>query len=161
MSNVLTQFTEKHATRKLPDVKPGDTVRVHQKIKEGDKTRSQIFEGVVIAHKHGRGLSGTIMVRKISFNVGVERVFPLHSPNIEKIEIMRRAKVRRAKLYYLRGLRGKKARMKARQFEAIVYEEPKEEVTSETEPAAEALPQEAETEQKEPKEEAPEEKKEE
>ncbi|MEM6732713.1 MAG: 50S ribosomal protein L19, partial [Myxococcota bacterium] len=90
-----------------------DTVKVHVKIREGDKERVQVFEGVVIAQRHG-GSRESFTVRKISYGVGVERVFPLHSPTIDKIEIVSSGKVRRAKLYYLRELQGKKARLKAR-----------------------------------------------
>lgn len=92
---------------------PGDTVRVHVKIKEGDKERVQVFEGIVIRQRQGGGRS-TFTVRKISFGTGVERIFPLHSPMIEKIEVVRSARVRRAKLYYLRHLKGKAARLKER-----------------------------------------------
>jgi large subunit ribosomal protein L19 len=95
----------------LPAFQVGDTVRIHVKIKEGDKERIQIFEGIVIARKNG-DLRSTFIVRKTSFGQGVERIFPLHSPVIEKIEVVRRGKVRRAKLYYLRNLRGKAARIK-------------------------------------------------
>lgn len=95
----------------LPRFKPGDTVRVHVKIKEGDKYRIQVFEGVVIAvRRSGSGSSFT--VRKISFGYGVERIFPVHSPVINKIEVVKSGKVRRAKLYYLRGRKGKAARLK-------------------------------------------------
>jgi len=94
-----------------PNFKPGDTVKVHVKIKEGDKERIQIFEGVCIAQKHG-GNRATFTVRKISFGHGVERIFPLHSRVIDKIEIVRSGRVRRAKLYYIRDLRGKAARIK-------------------------------------------------
>lgn len=87
----------------LPDFKVGDTVKVHQRIKEGSKERVQIFEGLVIAKKGGRGVNGTFMVRKISYGVGVERIFPLHSPNVVKLEVSKPAKVSRAKLYYVRG----------------------------------------------------------
>lgn len=98
--------------KELPDIKPGDTVKVYQKIKEKDKERLQAFEGVVLARKHGRGISATITVRRIVSGVGVEKIFPIHSPIIEKIEILKRSKVRRAKLYYLRTAKGKKARLK-------------------------------------------------
>jgi len=93
------------------DLRPGDVIRVHYKVKEGDKERIQIYEGTVIALKN-RGISRTITVRKSSFGVAVERIFPLYSPLLEKIEIKRRNKVRRAKLYYLRKLTGKAARLK-------------------------------------------------
>ena len=98
----------------VPDFRPGDTVRVHVRVVEGDKQRIQVFQGVVIARKGG-GTRETFTVRKISGGIGVERVFPLHSPNVDKIEVVRRGKVRRAKLYYLRGLRGKAARIEERQ----------------------------------------------
>src|SRR5437867_4073041 len=95
----------------LPKFQVGDTVRVHVKIKEGDKERIQIFEGIVIARKNG-DLRSTFTVRKISFGQGVERIFPLHSPLIEQIEVVRKGRVRRAKLYYLRNLKGKAARIR-------------------------------------------------
>jgi large subunit ribosomal protein L19 len=95
----------------LPRFRPGDTVRVHVKIKEGDKYRIQIFEGVVIVQKNN-GISSTFTVRKVSFGYGIERIFPLHSPIIEKLEVVKSGKVRRARLYYLRGRRGKAARLK-------------------------------------------------
>ena len=95
----------------LPRFRPGDTVRIHVKIKEGDKYRIQIFEGVVIAQKNN-GVSSTFTVRKVSFGYGIERIFPLHSPIIEKLEVMKSGKVRRARLYYLRGRRGKAARLR-------------------------------------------------
>lgn len=97
----------------LPDFRIGDTIKVHFKISEGDKERIQAFEGVLIAQKRG-GARATIRVRKISFGEGVERIFPLASPRIEKIEVVQTGRVRRAKLYYLRELRGKKARIKER-----------------------------------------------
>jgi len=94
-----------------PAIKPGDTVKVHVKVREGDKERIQVFEGVVIGQHRG-GTRASFTVRKVSFGQGVERIFPLHSPTIQKVEVMRSAKVRRAKLYYLRALKGKAARMK-------------------------------------------------
>lgn len=106
----LLQKIQREGLKKVPDFQSGDTVRVHTKIKEGDKERIQIFEGVVIRRK-GRGLEATFSVRKISYGVGVERVFPMHSPMIDKIEIVSRGKVRRSRLYYLRNLSGKKARI--------------------------------------------------
>jgi large subunit ribosomal protein L19 len=97
----------------IPEFKSGDTVAVHVKVVEGDKERIQVFEGVVI-NRRGGGVNETFMVRKISEGVGVERIFPLHSPNIAKIQKLREGKVRRAKLYYLRKLRGKAARIEER-----------------------------------------------
>lgn len=120
---------------KIPDIKPGDAIRVHQKIKEGNKERIQIFEGIVIARKHGKGISATITVRKVVDGVGVERVFPIYSPSIAKTEIVRSAKVRRAKLYYLRTAKGKKARLKKKEFAAAIVDEPV------VEPVVEQLPE--------------------
>ena len=96
-----------------PEIRPGDTVRVHVKVREGEKERIQVFEGIVIGRRHG-GARETFTVRKVSFGQGVERVFPLHSPVIDKIDVVRSARVRRAKLYFLRNLRGKAARMRER-----------------------------------------------
>ena len=100
-------------TEGIPDFRPGDTLRVHVKVKEGVRERIQAFEGIVIGRQHG-GLSETFTIRKISNGVGVERIFPLHCPSIEKIEVKHLGKVRRAKLYYLRKLSGKAARIKER-----------------------------------------------
>ena len=115
MTTLLEKFN-KEQERKIPDLRPGDTIKVHQKIKEGDKERIQIFEGIIIAKKHGKGISATITVRKVVDSVGVERVFPIHSPSVEKFEIIRSAKARRSKLYYLRTAKGKKAKLKKRDF---------------------------------------------
>ena len=98
----------------LPEIRPGDTIRVHVKIKEGEKERLQVFEGTLIARKN-RGLGQTITVRKVSFGHGVERIFPLHSNVIDHIDRVRTGRVRRAKLYYLRGLKGKAARLRERE----------------------------------------------
>jgi len=98
--------------RNIPDIRPGDTVKVYQKIKSEKQERVQSFEGEVLACKHGKGISSTITVRKIISGIGVEKIFPLHSPMIEKIEIVKRGKVKRAKIYYLRKAKGKKARLK-------------------------------------------------
>jgi large subunit ribosomal protein L19 len=98
-----------------PDFRPGDTVKVHVKIKEGEKERIQIFQGVVISKRKGT-TNATFTVRKVSYGVGVERIFPLHSPAIDKIEVVTRGRVRRAKIYYLRKLRGKAARIKERRI---------------------------------------------
>jgi large subunit ribosomal protein L19 len=97
----------------IPSFRPGDTLRVNVRVREGEKERIQAFEGVCIGRKHG-GISETFTVRKVSGGVGVERIFPLHSPSIESIKVVRLGKVRRAKLYYLRNLRGKAARIKER-----------------------------------------------
>ena len=105
------ELAEKSQMTERPDMKSGDTVRVHVKVREGDKERIQIFEGTVIGMHRG-GLRATFTVRKVSFGQGVERIFPLHSPTIDKIDVVRGAKVRRAKLYFLRDLKGKAARMK-------------------------------------------------
>jgi large subunit ribosomal protein L19 len=110
--NKLIEMVEKSQMKKdIPNFKPGDTVRVHVRIKEGNKERLQAFEGICIARKHG-GLRETFTVRKVSFGVGVERIFPLHATVIDKIEVVRRGRVRRAKLYYLRNLKGKAARIR-------------------------------------------------
>lgn len=111
--------------KKIPELRAGQTVRVHQRIKEGDKQRIQIFEGLVIARKHGRGINSTITVRKISHGVGVERIFPVHSPVIEKIEIVKQGKTRRAKLYYIRHKSAKEARLKDITEKAVKKSTPK------------------------------------
>ncbi len=105
------ELVEKSQMTERPDMKSGDTVRVHVKVREGDKERIQVFEGIVIGMHRG-GARATFTVRKVSFGQGVERIFPLHSPTIQKVEVTKSAKVRRAKLYYLRELKGKAARMK-------------------------------------------------
>ena len=109
--DLLSYVEDKQMKEKISHFNPGDTVRIYLKVEEGQKVRTQVFEGVVISKRRGKN-RGTFTVRKISFGVGVERIFPLHSPAIEKIEVIRKGKVSRAKLYYLRGKRGKKARIK-------------------------------------------------
>jgi large subunit ribosomal protein L19 len=111
--DLLREVTSEYLKTDIPDFRPGDTVKVHVRLKEGEKERIQVFEGLVIARKHG-GISETFTVRKVSGSVGVERTFPVHSPSIAKIEVGRRGRVRRAKLYYIRNLRGKAARLKER-----------------------------------------------
>src|SRR5437773_4499333 len=111
LMNALNMIEKQQLRTDHPDFKPGDTIKVHVKIKEGDKERIQVFEGVCIAQKHG-GARATFTVRKMSFGHGVERIFPLHSKVIDKIEVVREGRVRRAKLYYIRALRGKAARIK-------------------------------------------------
>ena len=108
---VLTKVVNKHKKANHPEFRPGDTIRVHVKIKEGDKERLQAFEGTVIA-RHNTGMGETITVRKISFGQGVERIFPFNSKVVDKVEKVRSYKVRRSKLFYIRGLRGKAARLK-------------------------------------------------
>jgi large subunit ribosomal protein L19 len=105
------ETVERSQLAERPAMKPGDTVRVHVKVREGDKERIQIFEGMVIAFRRG-GARSSFTVRKVSFGQGVERIFPLHSPTIDKIDVVRTARVRRAKLYFLRDLKGKAARMR-------------------------------------------------
>ncbi|MBI2055214.1 MAG: 50S ribosomal protein L19 [Candidatus Sungbacteria bacterium] len=116
---LIKEFTQSHLKTARPEVRPGDVLRVLQKIKEGDKTRTQAFEGAVIAVKHGEGVSGTFTVRKVSDGYGIERVFPFHSPMIEKIEIVKRANVRRAKLYYIREKAKREIRKKMKQLRAV------------------------------------------
>ncbi|MBF0226175.1 MAG: 50S ribosomal protein L19 [Desulfobacterales bacterium] len=112
--DILRKITSDHMRLDLPKFKPGDTVKVHVKIKEGEKERIQMFQGVVLSKRRG-STNATFIVRKISYGgIGVERIFPLHSPSIDKIEIITKGKVRRAKIYYLRNLTEKAARMKIR-----------------------------------------------
>jgi len=114
MSPYLQKVLNKNKRSDLPAFRIGDTIRVHVKIKEGDKERLQAFEGAVIA-RHNTGMGETITVRKVSFGQGVERIFPTHAPVIDHIDIVRTGKVRRSKLYYLRDLKGKAARLKERE----------------------------------------------
>jgi large subunit ribosomal protein L19 len=109
--NLIDQIETGELRKEVPEIHIGDTVKVHMRIVEGEKERTQIIEGVIIK-MHGGGVRATLTVRKISFGVGVERIFPLHSPRVVKIDVVKRAKVRQAKLYYLRELRGKAARLK-------------------------------------------------
>ena len=109
--DLLKAFADKYTKAEPPVVAVGDTVRVHLKVKEGNRERIQVFEGIVSAKKHG-GIEETFTVRRVSYGVGVEKVFPVHSPSVEKIELVRHGKVRRAKLYYLRDRVGKAAKIK-------------------------------------------------
>ena len=111
--DLMKALTSQYMKEELPQMNVGDTVRVHVKIKEGARERVQVFEGTIIARKHG-GIEETITVRRLSYGVGCEKVFPVHSPNIVKVETVRRGKVRRAKLYYLRNRLGKAAKVKER-----------------------------------------------
>jgi large subunit ribosomal protein L19 len=110
--NIIEQLEKEQMRVDIPDFKSGDTVKVHAKIKEGEKERIQVFQGVVIRKRKGN-TGATFTVRKVSYGIGVERTFPLHSPGIDKIEILTKGKVRRGRLYYLRKLRGKAARVKS------------------------------------------------
>ena len=109
--DLMKAFDQKHLKAEPPVINIGDTVKVHIKVKEGARERIQIFEGTVIAQKHG-GIAETVTVRRVSYGVGVEKVFPIHAPSIERIEVVRHGKVRRAKLYYLRDRVGKRAKIK-------------------------------------------------
>ena len=111
--DLIKAFTNEQLKSEVPELNIGDTVKVHNKIKEGTRERIQIFEGTIIA-KHGGGISETFTVRRVSYGVGVEKTFPVHSPNVEKVDIVRRGKIRRAKLYYLRDRVGKSAKVKER-----------------------------------------------
>jgi large subunit ribosomal protein L19 len=120
--DLLSAVEGKQLKEKIPEFRPGDTVKVHVKIKEGDKERIQVFEGVVL-QKRGKGISQTFTVRKISSGVGVERIFPLHSPFISDVEVVKLGKVRRAKLFYLRKMKGKAAKVEEREKKEIPEEE--------------------------------------
>ncbi len=144
----LSKFMKKN----IPDIHTGDTVKVHQKIKEGDKERVQIFEGLVIATHGGKSLDGSFTVRKESFGVGVERIFPVHSPRVVKIERIKQSKVRRSKLYFMRELSGKNARLKELNRDYAMWEEKGveeelEKIAEETAKLAEAAAAEKEAEE--------------
>ena len=115
--DVIQNIEAQGVKPELPEFRSGDRVRVHVRVVEGEKSRIQVFEGDVIARRGGTGLRATFTVRKTSGGVGVERVFPLHSPNVRKIDVVRHGRVRRAKLFYLRALRGKKARIRERRIQ--------------------------------------------
>ncbi len=120
MADKIHIFNTKNLKSDIPHIRAGMKIRVWQKIKEGDKERLQAFEGVVISVKHGSGKSGTFTVRKMSGSIGVERIFPFHVPTVSKIEVLSQSKVRRAKLYYLRGLVGKKSKMKQVELTGVI-----------------------------------------
>ena len=128
-----SSYTNLLATPTAPDIRVGDTVRVHQKVKEGAKTRVQIFEGIVISRKHGSENGASITVRKISQGIGVERIFPLYLSSIDKIEIAKRAKVRQAKLYYLRSKTSRETRKKLKSQIMIPGQETLKEIVAEEE----------------------------
>jgi len=137
MTTLLEKFN-KEQEKKMPELRPGDAIKVHQKIKEGEKERIQIFEGIIIGKKHGKGIPATITVRKVVDTIGVERIFPIHSPSIDKIEVIRHGKVRRSKLYYLRTAKGKKSKLKRKDLaSAIAPEQPIQELTQEVAPTEE------------------------
>lgn len=115
MPNKIERYLKAFKKDNLPDVRPGDSIVIYRKIKEGDKQRLQAFEGLILARKHGKEMGATITVRKVIAGVGVEMTFPLHSPNLEKIEVTKRSKVRRAKLYYLRRASGERAKLKRKE----------------------------------------------
>jgi large subunit ribosomal protein L19 len=134
--HALQEFEKSQMRANIPPFKVGDTLRVYCKVKEGDKERIQLYEGVVIA-RHNNGISSTITVRKVSYGIGVERVFPLHAPFIDRLEVAQIGKVRRAKLYYLRDLSGKKARIFAEERGWEVQPQQAAPEISEAPPAAE------------------------
>lgn len=140
--NLVIEIEKSMMRTDLPDFRAGDTVAIHYKIKEGDRERIQVFEGVVIAKKGG-GVRETFIVRKVSYGVGVERIFPLHSPLIDKIEVKRKGKVRRAKLYYLRGRSKKASRIRERSRYDQIGAEKKSPKTAAAEPVAEEATPEA------------------
>ncbi len=119
---IIENINAEQLKKKVPEFRPGDTVRVHQLIQEGGKERVQIFEGIVI-RRNGGGIDETFTVRKVSYNVGVERIYPLHSPRISRIELKQQGQVRRARLYYLRDLRGKAARITQTRFDESLEQE--------------------------------------
>ena len=116
MNKIIDNIEKEQMRVDIPDFKPGDTIRVHARIKEGEKERVQVFQGFVIRKRKGT-MGATFTVRKVSYGIGVERIFPLHSPTIDKIEIVSRGKVRRGRLYYMRKLRGKAARIKEKRIQ--------------------------------------------
>lgn len=133
MNNTIIEFNKKQQKDDIPEIRPGMKIRVHERIKEGDKERIQVFEGIVLAIKHGKNLPATMTVRAVIAGVGVEKIWPIHSPKISKIEIVRASKVRRAKLYFLRNLSPKKIKRKLSVFKEVISPivEPKIEVETE------------------------------
>jgi large subunit ribosomal protein L19 len=135
--NIMEKLARRNAAKNLPDFRPGDTVRVHVKIREGDKERLQVFEGVVIRRSRA---NSTFTVRKTSYGVGVERIFPLNAPAVDHVEIAARGKVRRSRLYYLRELKGKKARIEQRSREEMAAGEVVDEAAEQPAAADEPSP---------------------
>jgi len=126
MTTKIDIFNQSQSKQNLPDIRPGDTVRVSQKIKEGDKERIQNFEGQVLARKHGKEVGATITVRREISGIAVEKIFPIHAPMIAKIEILKRGKARRAKLFYLRQAKGKRAKLKGEEINKTATETPQD-----------------------------------
>ena len=123
MEKKIIEFNQAQRSKKFPDFQAGDVVKVHRKIKEGDKERIQVFQGIIISIKGKQSSSPMITVRKVTDGIGVELILPIFSPSIEKIEVVKRAKVRRSKLFYLRGLTAKKSRMKYKELAEFIPEE--------------------------------------
>lgn len=145
MDNKIKNLIEKKLLKKRPEVKVGDTVKLHIRIKEGSKERVQVFEGIVLALS-GKGVDQTITVRKISYGVGVEKIMPLHSPSIDKIEVIKRGRVRKSKIYYMRGRIGKKALKVGDVQDVYMTDEVEEVVQPQTEEVKETKATEAEVE---------------
>jgi len=133
MTQKIEKITQAFVKADNPDIKPGDTVKVHQKIQDKDKEKIQVFEGLVLAKKHGKEIGSTITVRKVVSGIGVERIFPLNSPNIQRFEVIKRGKVRRSKLYYLRTAKGRKARLEKREEKTNIEEPSEKTIINETE----------------------------
>ena len=144
MTTKIKKITEPYLRKDLPDIKAGDMVKIYQKVKFGNQERIQMFEGIVLAKKHGKGVPATITVRKEISGVGVEKIFPLHSPTIEKIEIVKRGKVRRAKIYYIRTAKGRKARLKKVEIKGRTETDDKKEEKPEEENKKEEVKEEKE-----------------
>jgi len=133
----IQEFEQTQVKRKIPLLRPGDTVKIHQQVKEGEKERVQVFMGTVTSVHHGFGINGNVTVRKVSAGVGVEKTFPFHLPSVIKIEVMKRGKVRRAKLYFLRRLQEKAARLKEKKLSEETRKQLRFESAEEEQPAAE------------------------
>ncbi|MFA4817705.1 MAG: 50S ribosomal protein L19 [Parcubacteria group bacterium] len=131
MQKKIIEFNQAQRSKKFPDFQAGDVVKVHRKIKEGDKERIQVFQGIIISIKGKQSSSPMITVRKVTDGIGVELILPIFSPGIEKIEVLKRAKVRRSKLFYLRGLTAKKSRMKYKELAEFIPEEKVQEPVAE------------------------------
>ncbi|MBU0981220.1 50S ribosomal protein L19 [Patescibacteria group bacterium] len=147
MSQEILNHVSSGSVKKVPDLKPGYAVKIYQKITEGDKVRTQIFQGLVIKVSAGEGINKTFTVRKIVEGVGVEKLFPFYSPNIEKVELIKKGKVRRSKLYYMRDRSGKSARLRDQLFRDFEMMEPELEPVAEEEAETPAVEPEAQTEE--------------